>query len=249
MHLSMKQRKQLKQQLLERRKELEHRLLQDDFHGLESSMREALRELSMYDNHPADSGTELFERGKDLALQEQLEQQLEEVIIALENMETGRYGICVVCGKQIPYGRLEAIPWTSCCVEHAPNQKLPADRPVEEEVLHPPFGRTSLDGRSDETQFDGEDAWQIVERYGNSDSPAMAEDREAPDYDALYIEADENEGFVEPIENFLATDLTGKERMVVRGSAYRKYLEQNEGDPGLEVIDAAAAFDDDGELR
>lgn len=243
MQLTEKQRKRLKKQLTLRREELERQLLQNERHGLKASMRDALRELSMYDNHPADNGTELFERGKDLALNEQLEHQLEEVIIALENMKAGRYGYCVVCREPIPYGRLEAIPWTSYCIRHAPTERLSGDRPVEEEFLAPPFGRTSLDERGDQTQFDGEDAWQAVAGHGNSNSPAMAEDREALDYKALYLESDENEGYVEAIENFLATDLYGTARMVVRSAAYHKYLADDEGDHGLEIVDAADAFD------
>jgi len=99
--------------------------------------------------------------------------------------------------------------------------------------LQPPFGRTSLDER-DQTAFDGEDAWQRLEAVGTSDSPAMAEGNANLDYDSMYIEADEHEGYVEPIENFLATDLTGKHVSIVRGRAYRRYMNAGEGDYLLE---------------
>jgi hypothetical protein len=125
------------------------------------------------------------------------------------------------------------VPETLYCVRHSPQRLESERRPVEEEVLGPPFGRTSLDDGDSWTGFDGEDAWQIVESYGTSDSPALAEDPEA-DYEKLTIEAEEREGFVEPIESFLATDITGRHRKVVRGRAYDEYLEKGEGEPLLE---------------
>jgi YteA family regulatory protein len=236
MKVTDKQTKRLKKQLLSRQTELVERINRDDHNGLELSMFDSLRELSYYDNHPADIGTELFERGKDIALNEQNEHLLDEINNALENMETGTYGVCSMCNKPIPYLRLEAIPWTAYCIKHVPDPSISYRRPVEEEFLAPPFGRTSLDDQGDQTQFDGEDAWQIVESWGNSDSPAMAENpNDSIDYDEMYIEADENVGFVQPIESFLATDLYGNVRMIVRNGEYYKYLENNEGDHTLEV--------------
>lgn len=236
MKLTEKQNKRLKKQLSERKRELERQSRQNDHSGLTNSMRDSFGDLSFYDNHPADHGTELFERGKDIALNENRKHILEQVHLALDNMETGIYGLCIVCGQPIPYRRLEAIPWTAYCIQHVPDPDISYRRPAEEEFLSPPFGRTSFDERDDETQFDGEDAWQIVEGWGNSDSPAMAEDHESHDYDNLYIESDENEGYVEPIESFLATDLYGTARMIVRNKEYRKYMAGEEGDHGLEVI-------------
>lgn len=231
--LTVTQLKKLKKQLLERQSELEQQLATSD--GLEQSMRDSIGELSLYDNHPGDIGSELFERGKDVALNENSEHNLEEVLIALENMETGTYGACIVCGKTIPYPRLEAIPWTKYCVNDVPDPDKSYRRPVEEQLLWPPFGRTSLDEHSDETEFDGEDAWQVVESWGNSDSPAMAEDPSSFDYDNPYIESDENVGYVESFESFLATDLYGNARYVIRNNEYEKYMDSGEGDHSLEV--------------
>ncbi len=38
---------------------------------------------------------------------------------ALERMKEGTYGICEVCGKEIEEDRLEAVPYTTLCKEHA----------------------------------------------------------------------------------------------------------------------------------
>jgi DnaK suppressor protein len=41
------------------------------------------------------------------------------VVRALEKLDEGTYGSCDVCGRPIPEGRLEALPWAVLCVEDA----------------------------------------------------------------------------------------------------------------------------------
>ena len=38
---------------------------------------------------------------------------------ALSRLESGTYGECGVCGKQIDEQRLEALPYATLCMEHA----------------------------------------------------------------------------------------------------------------------------------
>ena len=45
-------------------------------------------------------------------------QELLGVEEALERMDTGRYGVCVDCGRQIPFERLQAVPATLYCTRH-----------------------------------------------------------------------------------------------------------------------------------
>jgi DnaK suppressor protein len=40
---------------------------------------------------------------------------LEDVRDALQRIEEGSYGKCIVCRKQIEEDRLEAVPWTMYC--------------------------------------------------------------------------------------------------------------------------------------
>jgi len=230
--LSKTQTEALRQRLLREQAELEARIGENGHYQLESSQRETLSELSAYDNHPGDLGTETFERGKDLALLERDAFRLERIRAALKRMETGEYGRCQACGAPIPAKRLEAMPTAEYCVAHEPRQDISHDRPIEEEILRPPFGPSRAD-EAGEAAFDGEDAWQAVSSWGNSDSPAFAEERDVADYSQVYLGSDENEGFVEPIENFLATDITGRKKTVVFGPAYRRYLEAQEGVPLL----------------
>ncbi|CAM4148275.1 TraR/DksA C4-type zinc finger protein [Paenibacillus alkaliterrae] len=228
------QQELLRDRLLDEQHEIERRLAENEHYGLASSLRDDTGELTPIDNHPGDTGTELYEREKDVALLEQEDLHLSRIEAALQAIDDGSYGICKTCGETIPLERLEAVPDTLYCIEHAPRQQLSLRRPVEELVLTPPFGRTSMDEHDNYNGFDGEDAWQIVEQWGNSDSPAMSENRDVADYEHVGIEAYENNGFVEPLESFLATDITGRHVSVIRNREYMHYLHSGEGDHGLE---------------
>lgn len=232
--LTMTQLQELRQQLLQEQAEWKkHEAFADHF-DLSDSQRVQTGELSAYDNHPGDLGTETFERAKDIALNENAERQMDDIRGALKRMDNGTYGRCQACGQPIPFERLQAVPTTAFCYEHAPNRSVSERRPVEEQLLSPPFGRTSLDELPEQNQFDGEDAWQIVESWGNSNSPAMAEDPDVLDYNEMAIEADENDGYVESLESFLATDIYGQNLTVVRNRNYREYMAKQEGEPLLE---------------
>lgn len=233
-HLTPQQLSALRTTLLQQQEEIKHRLSNNEQYGLQESMRDNTGELSEIDNHPGDAATELYHRSMDISLLERDEHELDDIAAALKAMDEGTYGICAASGEPIPYERLSALPATRFTKEHAPRQSAPFTRPAEEELLSPPFGRTSLDERDDQNGFDGEDAWQIVESWGNSDSPAMAEGSYIDSYNDMEIEADETEGFVEPWENFVATDISGNHLMIIKGNSYRHYMDDEEGDYSLD---------------
>lgn len=79
---------------------------------------EDVSELSSVDQHPADIGSEEFEREKDQSILEQVESDLVEIERAVERLEAGSYGNCDACGKPIGDERLEARPATTLCIEH-----------------------------------------------------------------------------------------------------------------------------------
>ncbi|WP_045519122.1 TraR/DksA C4-type zinc finger protein [Neobacillus niacini] len=212
-------------QLLKEKEEIEERLEQNDHYGLERGhFHESMGELSSYDNHPADEGTELYEREKDIALNEHTDLQLRNINKALEAMENGTYGKCEVCGKEIPYERLEALPNTTYCKEHSPDQVISHDRPIEEGVLMPPFGKFDMDSKDENVGFDAEDSWQTVAQWGTSETPsdlAFPEER----YNDVNIEPDENEGYVEDFENFVGNDMYGNNITVYPNSQHERYEE------------------------
>ena len=59
------------------------------------------------------------EFGVNLTLADALEKQLALVDSALARMTEGSYGTCSVCGNAIEPERLEAIPATDRCIQHA----------------------------------------------------------------------------------------------------------------------------------
>jgi RNA polymerase-binding protein DksA len=71
------------------------------------------------DNHLADTATETYERELDEGLEEDARDRLRQVEKALARIESGEYGRCEVCGKEIPVERLEAVPWTTLCIDDA----------------------------------------------------------------------------------------------------------------------------------
>lgn len=95
----------------------------------DASQEDSTSELSTVDQHPADVGSETFERTKDLSVQEEIDGRLDDLARALEKLDSGTYGTCEVCGKPIPDERLEALPGARYCVEHQAAQErgVPAE--------------------------------------------------------------------------------------------------------------------------
>lgn len=159
-----------KKRLLEERKDLLGQIKFIDEQGLGEALEDSISELSTYDNHPADIGSEVFERSKDFALREHAMISLTAVDDALERIDEGNYGICDVCGREIAPERLEALPSTTICRDcKEAEEKIPHrdERPAEEDVLARPFARSFTDA-SGSIEYDGEDAWQEVARYSET---------------------------------------------------------------------------------
>jgi RNA polymerase-binding transcription factor DksA len=81
------------------------------------SERDALSELSLADQHPADVGTEMFEREKDASILERVEAEIADVERALKRLDDGTYGRCEACGREIAKARLEIKPEARFCVD------------------------------------------------------------------------------------------------------------------------------------
>lgn len=166
--------------------------------GLNEAMTESSGELSTYDNHPADLGSEMFERSKDTALRDNTMVLRQSIEHALTRAAQGQFGRCEICGGRIEPDRLTALPWATTCIrcQRREEKPLATSRPLEEENLKSPFQRTFLDAASSENVgFDGEDAWQAVARWGSSDSP-----QDVPgshDYQDLWHNSNETAGVVD----------------------------------------------------
>lgn len=124
-----------KQRLLAERDRLDNSINQKIAASTES-LSEMTDELSMYDQHSADLGSETFEREKDAGLQEMLENELVKVNDALRRLEEGNYGVCQLCGQPIDHRRLDRMPATSLCIGCAQKTQKSFQRPQEEEILN-----------------------------------------------------------------------------------------------------------------
>ncbi len=78
--------------------------------GLDEEEADQLGDSSHYPQHPADQGSETFEREKDMSILEQLERELAEIEAALQRLDEGTYGIDEITGEPISPERLEAYP-------------------------------------------------------------------------------------------------------------------------------------------
>ncbi len=129
-----------------------------------TSLKDSVQELSLIDNHPADTGSEEYERSKDLSLRRRSVYKLDAIDEALQRIAGGTYGTCLKCGNDIGRERLEAVPYTPFCIackaaQEGETKKLDGEyRPAEVNNHRP--------GRMD--------SWEEVARYGTASSPQDA---------------------------------------------------------------------------
>jgi DnaK suppressor protein len=74
---------------------------------------------SSFDDNFADSGQVAAEQGENKVLASQLRSELDEVEHALAKLDDGTYGKCETCAAAIAEPRLEAMPATRYCIDHA----------------------------------------------------------------------------------------------------------------------------------
>lgn len=84
----------------------------------EARQTEAAAERSP-DPGNAEAGSMKFEYEKELSMQQNSIDLLHKVQHALTLIESGAYGLCESCGKQIPVARLDALPYATLCVDCA----------------------------------------------------------------------------------------------------------------------------------
>lgn len=210
----------IKKQLIAEKDRLEERIKELDRYDLNKSMSFSTGELSQYDNHPADTATDTYERGKDIALFEHINQEYEDVVAALERIENGTYGVCEASGKEIPIERLQALPTARTTIEYSKENVIARERPVEEDVLGN-FDKYNFDNNDRETEFDAEDSWQSVAKF--NDNSMVFEDSSLNSSEELI-------GYVEEIEAFASTDIEGYKGIenidIQRNVHYDHYMDQ-----------------------
>jgi RNA polymerase-binding transcription factor DksA len=89
---------------------------------------QAAGNLSNAPMHLGDVGTEAYLQELNATLFENENHVLAEVADALKRIDAGTFGRCENCGRPIPEGRLEAVPYARYCV--ACTELLGAERPA-----------------------------------------------------------------------------------------------------------------------
>lgn len=104
---------------------------------LESQVRSpiAADNLSHVPMHLGDAGSEEYALELNATLYEHENQVLTEVIDALGRIDGKTFGRCENCGRPIPEGRLEAIPYARYCVQCT--ELLAIERPVNVDKATP----------------------------------------------------------------------------------------------------------------
>lgn len=179
-----------KNKLNEEKNKIKGVIKQLDDNGMTKFNSETASELSFYDNHPADIGSEVFEVEKGIALKANEASMLEKINEALTAIDEGSYGTCKTCGKTIDEERLDFLPYATNCIKcedvvstiktYNSNKRV-----VEESVIGTPFTHKAKYDK-DQTEFDEEDSYQAVGRFN--------EVRNAPEYDYSYDDDNYSDG-------------------------------------------------------
>jgi DnaK suppressor protein len=89
----------------------------------EQELEEARLSESSSDRSPdpgnAEASSTKLEYAKELSIEQNTLDLLSKVEWALEKIDNGTYGTCEVCGRSIPLARLDALPYTTLCVDDA----------------------------------------------------------------------------------------------------------------------------------
>jgi YteA family regulatory protein len=158
-------------------------------------------ELSNYDNHPAELGTQLFDVEQNNALMVNVQDRLYQINEALQRIEDGKYGVCTYCGKEIGRERLDAIPYTSLCIDCEESKSddtmlMSRKMPYEEEKLQL---TSNYNYMGNDNEFEGLDQWYDLAKYGSSDSPQdMGPTRQY--YEDYYTNDTDKQGIVDDMD-------------------------------------------------
>ena len=102
---------EIKARLLARQTELEESLARQNENALDSGVSDVQDEI--------DQVTTSSAKALSLSVGTREADALAAVRSALQRLESGTYGTCVVCGREIEPARLRAVPETPYCLEHA----------------------------------------------------------------------------------------------------------------------------------
>jgi len=117
MPLTDKQRTHLEQRLHDEHARALHLLNRIIAEHASESGQEAAGDITLMPLHQADLGTDTMNQELDEANATRVSQELAEIDAALERLKKTpeKFGICEDTGKDIPFERLDIIPWARTC--------------------------------------------------------------------------------------------------------------------------------------
>ncbi|MGM0837576.1 MAG: TraR/DksA family transcriptional regulator [Bacillota bacterium] len=105
----------LKQKLIEMKKSIEEK---KETSLLDKSMRESTGDITTgIGNHLAEGNAERVDREQEQTFEQIDEKVYREIEEALDRIEENSYGVCVDTSEEIPYERLEALPYAKRTAE------------------------------------------------------------------------------------------------------------------------------------
>ena len=84
----------------------------------------SLAQDSVYSVHMADAGTDSYEREKGYHFMNRETDYYKFLVQALERIEDGSFGVCVLCKELIPEERMMEVPNATKCVKCKETEKL-----------------------------------------------------------------------------------------------------------------------------
>lgn len=119
MPLSEAQRRHLAQRLQEERTRALGTLNRSVAERADEDEQDSAGDLSMVPLHPADRGTDTMQEELDASNATRVSRELAEIDAALERLlrTPERFGLCEDTGNEIPWARLEVIPWARTCAQ------------------------------------------------------------------------------------------------------------------------------------
>ncbi len=191
--MNKKRLEYFKRKLIDEKKKIIKTLNNMDNMEEYAQMDNYYNELSHYDNHPADVGTEVFMREQDEGFKINLKDTIQEIQDSLIGINKGNYGTCNVCSKEIDERRLEVIPYAKTCLE------CTSDVEVKEKIyesLEDEYITSFSYDIKDNNAYDREDAYQDIVQFD-----MVPGDPSFSTGDYMGVTDEENEFGIDDIEN------------------------------------------------
>jgi RNA polymerase-binding transcription factor DksA len=168
-------------------------------------------ELSSYDNHPADIGTEVFMVEHAMGLKAMHEDSIKKVEDAIKRLDSEEFGICKECNLKIDEERLEILPEAKLCINCArkedENTKLmmtaiKSRKPGHDEITTSYGTKPIKDPLSHNDG--GKDILNELMKFGSAEVPS--EEGNYKDFNEFYNTKMSEDGIVEDVDKISNED-------------------------------------------